>query len=178
MPPSQSPDPGLVLCRRPPALTVLTVCTYIPTYMYIKPALPCLPSRGVEHTFLSRPGRGWGEATARGLPASRCGVHTGDRVHVPPPQAGASAVPSFSAEGAGPSGGRTGCRGGRKPTGRGAACTPSPAQPSPAQPSPLATAADTCLNTDTWSTPQFCLKGPPRDAPALSASPSRTERHL
>lgn len=176
MPPSQSPDPGLVLCRRPPALTVLTVCTYIPTYMYIKPALPCLPSRGVEHTFLSRPGRGWGEATARGLPASRCGVHTGDRVHVPPPQAGASAVPSFSAEeqaqaGGGPAAGEGGSR-------RAAEQPARPAQPSPAQPSPLATAADTCLNTDTWSTPQFCLKGPPRDAPALSASPSRTERHL
>uniref|UniRef100_A0A8C0SVF5 Uncharacterized protein n=3 Tax=Canis lupus TaxID=9612 RepID=A0A8C0SVF5_CANLF len=57
--------------------------------MYIKPALPCLPSRGVEHTFLSRPGRGWGEATARGLPASRCGVHTGDR------KEGVSGIPSF-----------------------------------------------------------------------------------
>lgn len=40
--------------------------------------------------------------------------------------------------------------------------------PGPAPPSPLATAADTCLNTYTWSTPQFCLKGPPHVCPALS----------
>jgi len=40
--------------------------------------------------------------------------------------------------------------------------------PGPAPPSPLATAADTCLNMSTWSTPQFCLKGPSPVHPALS----------
>lgn len=41
-------------------------------------------------------------------------------------------------------------------------------QPSPACRSPLATAADTCLNTYTSSTPQFCLKGPFQVPQALS----------
>lgn len=49
----------------------------------------------------------------------------------------------------------------------------------PAQPSPLATAADTCLNTYTLSTPHsFALKDLPKFPRPCLASPSRTERYL